>query len=158
ANRYDLHPIVRSVVWQALDIGARQGIYDTLYSYFDAMPRLSWYEVKRLEDLTPGIELFHTLIKLERYQDALLVFQDYLAVAMRMGLSANRQHAELLEQLFPDGMETLPRLASVRSQSCTLHELALSYKCNGEPSRAESRLRRAIAMDEREKDGANATV
>ena len=36
-------------------------------------------EVESLEDLTPGIELFHTLIGLERYEDAFVVFQDHLS-------------------------------------------------------------------------------
>ena len=31
ANRYDLHPIVRGVVWQALDGQSRKGIYAELY-------------------------------------------------------------------------------------------------------------------------------
>ena len=38
ANRYDLHPIVRSVVWQALDARARRDIYGALHRYFDAAP------------------------------------------------------------------------------------------------------------------------
>ena len=68
-------------------------------------------EVESLEDLTPGIELFHTLIGLERYEDAFVVFRDHLSNATLYRLSANRQRAELLERLFPDGVDTLPRLA-----------------------------------------------
>jgi hypothetical protein len=33
ANRYDLHPIVRGVVWQGLDTRTRQDIYGILHSY-----------------------------------------------------------------------------------------------------------------------------
>ena len=63
ANRYDLHPIVRGVVWQVLDARARRDIYGALHSYFDAAPRPpAWENVESLEDLTPDIELFHTLI------------------------------------------------------------------------------------------------
>jgi tetratricopeptide (TPR) repeat protein len=159
ANRYDLHPIVRGVVWQALDARARRDIYGALHSYFDAAPRPpAWENVESLEDLTPGIELFHTLIGLERYEDASVVFRDHLAEATLWRLSASRQRAELLERLFPDGVETLPRLASVWSQSYTLNALAQAYQLSGEPGRAEPLLRRAIEMDEREKDGASAAV
>src|SRR5262249_48659534 len=78
ANRYDLHPIVRGVVWQALDSRARRDIYSALHSYFDAAPRpLAPGKVESLADLTPGIELFHTLIRLERYGDAFVVFQEH---------------------------------------------------------------------------------
>jgi hypothetical protein len=89
ANRYDLHPIVCGVVWQALNAQAKRDIYGTLHSYFYAAPRPPvWTTVKSLEDLTPGIELFHTLIGLERYEDAKDVFQDHLANATRYRLSA----------------------------------------------------------------------
>ena len=73
-------------------------------------------------------------------------------------LSANRQRAELLERLFPDGVETLPRLASARHQSYTLNALALAYQYSGEPGRAEPLFRRAVEIDEREKDGANVAI
>ena len=136
ANRYDLHPIVRGVVWQALNARARRDIYGALHSYFDAVPRPpAWENVESLEDLTPGIELFHTLIGLERYEDAFVVFRDHLADAMLYRLSASRQRAELLERLFPDGVETLPRLASARRQSYTLNALA-----HGLPTSAASRV------------------
>lgn len=38
ANRYDLHPIVRGVVWAALAPEAKRGIYRELHNYFDAAP------------------------------------------------------------------------------------------------------------------------
>jgi tetratricopeptide (TPR) repeat protein len=159
ANRYDLHPIVRSVVWQALDAHARQGIYGALHSYFDAVPRPpAWEHVESFEDLTPGIELFHTLIELERYEDAFAVFHDHLSYAMLYRLSTSRQRVELLEQLFPDGVDTLPRLASAQSQVHTLNALALAYQHSGELSRAEALLRRTVEICERKKDWVNVAI
>jgi MFS family permease/tetratricopeptide (TPR) repeat protein len=159
ANRYDLHPIVRGVVWQALDARARRDIYGALHGYFDAAPRPpAWENVESLEDLTPGVELFHTLIGLERYEDAYVVFRDHLDHAMHFRLSANRQRAELLERLFPDGVDTLPRLASARRQGYTLNALALAYQYSGEPGRAEPLYRRAVEIDERQNDWAEASV
>jgi tetratricopeptide (TPR) repeat protein len=159
ANRYDLHPIVRGVVWQALDACARRDIYGALYSYFDAAPRPpEWENVESLEDLTPGIELFHTLIGLERYEDAYMVFRDHLNAAMLYRLSASRQRGALLERLFPDGMGTLPRLVRARHQSDTLDALAGAYLFSGELGRAVSLFRRAVETDEYEKDGESAAI
>ena len=159
ANRYDLHPIVRGVVWQSLDVRARRDIYGVLHNYFDAVPRPpAWEKVESLEDLTAGIELFHTLIGLERYEDAYVVFHDHLSGAMLWRLIANRQRVELLERLFPDGVETLPRLTGAQRQSYTLNELALAYQFSGEPGRARLLFRRAGEIDERAKDGANLSV
>jgi len=73
-------------------------------------------------------------------------------------LSALRQQTELLERLFPDGVETLPRLESAWSQGFTLHALAWAYQASGEPGRAEPLFRRAVEINERENDGTNLAV
>ncbi len=159
ANRYDLHPIVRGVVWQALDARARRERYSALQRYFDAAPRPpAWEEVESLDDLTTGIELFHTLIGLGRYDDACEVFDDHLEHATLWRLSASRQRVEWLERLFPDGVHTLPPLRSARDQSDTLNALALAYQYSGEPGRAVPLHRRAVDMSEREGDEANLAV
>jgi hypothetical protein len=60
ANRYDLHPIVRGVVWGGLKDAIKQGIYGTLQAYFESRP-LSLNKVESLADLTVGIELYNIL-------------------------------------------------------------------------------------------------
>src|SRR5207302_6685977 len=73
ANRYDLHPIVRGVVWSGLGKQAKQGIYQTLNTHFASLPIVDsddWHEVNSLEDLTTAIELYNTLIGLGRYDNA----------------------------------------------------------------------------------------
>jgi tetratricopeptide (TPR) repeat protein len=161
ANRYDLHPIVRGVVWQALNARVQRGIYRALHGYFDAVPRPpEWEKVESLEDLTPAIELFHTLIGLGRYDDAFVVFHDHLECATLYRLSASRQQSEWLERLFPDGVETLPRLANALHQSQTLHVLAMAYHNRGEPGRAEPLFRRGVEIEiyEREKNEVSTAI
>jgi hypothetical protein len=56
-------------------------------------------------------------------------------------LSANRQRVELLELLFPDGLEQLPHLNSQVGQADTLNGLALGVSIQrtaGARSRADS--------------------
>ncbi|MBI5387149.1 MAG: DUF4062 domain-containing protein [Verrucomicrobia bacterium] len=160
ANRYDLHPIVRGVVWQALDGQSRKGIYADLHTYFDAVPRPpdDYTKIESLEDLTPAIELYQSLIGLERYQDAFVLFRDHLEAATLWRLSASRQRAELLERLFPDGIENLPRPQTARDQSYTLNSLASAYHFRGEPGRAVPLLRRSVEIEERENDAMNAAA
>ncbi len=58
ANRYDLHPIVRGVVWSGLDREGKERVYSRLYDHFEAIPMIEeWEEVNSLEDLTPAIEI-----------------------------------------------------------------------------------------------------
>lgn len=137
ANRYDLHPIVRGVVWDGLGDEARQGVYTRLHSYFEAAPKIENYlDVNSLEDLTPAIELYHTLIGLGRYDAASELFFERLDRATLWRLSASRQRVELLEQLFPEGVDQLPLLGKPGAQSDTLDALASGYERSGWPNRA----------------------
>jgi tetratricopeptide (TPR) repeat protein len=146
ANRYDLHPIVRGVVWDGLGDEARQGVYTWLHGYFEDAPKIENEAINRLEDLTPAIELYHTLIGLGRYEDAFIVFRERLSKAMLWRLSASRQRIELLEQLFPHGLGYLPRLSDPSDQAFTLEQLALGFQFSGQPGRAVSLLQRSNAI------------
>jgi tetratricopeptide (TPR) repeat protein len=151
ANRYDLHPIVRGVTWTGLDKQAKQGIYKTLSTHFESLPMIDsehWQEVNSLEDLTVAIELYNTLIGLGRYDDARVQFEDRLAGAMLYRLGTLRQRAELLEMLFPDGLEQLPRLSDPNTQGFVLNSLALSIR--DQPGRTATIIRRAIDIAEKE--------
>jgi tetratricopeptide (TPR) repeat protein len=134
ANRYDLHPIVRGVVWSGLADDTRHDVYIMLHIHFDSIPTIEeWEKVNSLEDLTPAIELYNTLIGLGRYDAAYVVFRDRWNKATLYRLSASRQRAELLEMLFPDGLDQLPRLRNPNDQVYILNTLALSYEFSGQP-------------------------
>jgi len=68
ANRYDLHPIVRGVVWMALDPATKHNVYRDLNAYFRASPPPpNWRTVKSVDDLATGMELFSSLVGLRQY-------------------------------------------------------------------------------------------
>ena len=142
ANRYDLHPIVRGVVWGGLGDNIRRGVYTSLHTYFQALPTIAdWGGVRSLEDLTPAIELYNSLIGLGRYDDAYIVFRDQLENATLYRLSASLQRVELLEMLFPDGLDQLPRLSNPSHQAYMLNSLATGYHYSGQPERAAALFR-----------------
>jgi tetratricopeptide (TPR) repeat protein len=137
ANRYDLHPIVRGVVWSGLDEDGRRNIYANLHAHFEAAPMIDDYlKVSRLEDLTPIIELYNSLIGLGRYDDAGILFFERLDDAMLYRLSANLQRIELLEMLFPDGVDQSPRVRDPNQQAVLLELLAHGYNFSGRPGLA----------------------
>lgn len=159
ANRYDLHPLVRGVVWSGLGGDARRGVYTSLHAHFEAVPMIDNYlKVNSLEDLTPAIELYNTLIGLGRYDDAGRFFYERLDDATLYRLSASRQRVELLELLFPDGLEQLPRLNSQAYQTYVLNSLALGYKLSGQSGRAAALFRRTITIVSKMKDDGNLSV
>ena len=156
ANRYDLHPIVRGVVWSRLDTAARSDIYGSLRSHFAALPMVEdFLKVESVEDLTPAIELYNTLIGLGHYDEASTIFQDRLDDATLWRLSASRLRVELLERLFPDGLDALPPLRTARDQAFTLNALAQGYHFNGRPGAALKSLELAERIHRREDDQRN---
>jgi len=158
ANRYDLHPIVRGVVWNGLANDTRNGVFTSLHTHFDSVPKKDYDEVNNLEDLTPAIELYNTLIGLGRYQDAFNLFRNRLEYATLFRLSASRPRVELLEMLFPDGVDQLPRLSKPSDQAFTLNALAQGYQLSGQPRPAESLFRNSVAVYENEKDSRNVSI
>jgi hypothetical protein len=147
ANRYDLHPIVRGVTWSGLGDRGQAGVYAALQVHFEAMPTVEEHDVESLEDLTPAIELFHSLTGLERYDGAFEIFRDRLNSATLWRLSANRQRVELLRRLFPDGLDALPRLSTADVQSFVLNAIAQGFSLGGEPRFALPLYRRSIELD-----------
>lgn len=131
ANRYDLHPILRGVVWSGLDESTRRITYGALETHFKSLPTVHQNRVNCLEDLTGAIELYNTLVGLGRYDDACDLFYSRLENATLYRLSASRQRAELLEMLFPDGLDRLPRLSKPDREAFTLNALALAYDYAG---------------------------
>src|SRR6266568_7801484 len=159
ANRYDLHPIVRGVTWSGLGNQDKQGIYKTLSTHFESLPMIDrdhWQEVNSLEDLTSAIELYNTLIGLGRFDDAYTLFYERLSHATLYTLGAIRQRAELLEMLFPDGLDQLPRLSSPNDQGYVLNNLALCL--TDQSGLAAILYRRAIEIAEKEDITKNVSV
>ncbi len=155
ANRYDLHPIVRGVVWAGLEPDRQNEVYESLEIHFRAIPAVEENEVERLEDLTPAIELYHTIVSRQRYDDAIQLFRDRLDRATLYRLSAGRARAEMLERLFPGGVDQPPRLGSKLHQGYALNSLALSNIHSGSPGAAVDIYRRAVAIREGEGDRVN---
>jgi hypothetical protein len=73
-NRYDLHPIVRRYAYDRL--ADKAGAHAQLRGYFDAVPKLD--KVETLDDLAPGIELYHHTVGARLYDEACDLFYDRL--------------------------------------------------------------------------------
>ncbi len=145
ANRYDLHPVVRGIAWGGLDREARRGLYDRLHDHFGAIPTPS--HVRCLDDLTPAVELYNSLIELGRYDDAFSLFQRRLLQVMMFRLSANRERAELLERLFPAGVDSPPALSDRIDRMAAQNALALAYQFLGRQGQTARLLRHVVAGD-----------
>src|ERR1022692_3669444 len=155
ANRYDLHPIVRGVVWNGLSQVSRHRVYADLQAYFAQLPTIEFENVCSVDDLAPTVELYNTLIGLGQYDDAYVLFRNRSAYATSYRLGASRLRVELLEALLPDGLDQPPRLPEARLQSYTLSTLAVGYQHSGRPGEAVPFYRRCIDLDEGAADPEN---
>lgn len=148
ANRYDLHPVVRGITWSTLDEAERRRLYSMLEEYFIAIPPVTATEVKSLEDLTATIEHYNALIGLGDFDAAWELFHQRLQRLAMHHLSVGRQLIELLELLFPDGLDELPSLSNLSDQAAALNSLGMSYNHNGQPEHAARLYSRYIALSE----------
>ncbi|MEO1263670.1 MAG: hypothetical protein AAFZ15_32970 [Bacteroidota bacterium] len=137
SNRYDLHPIVRGVVWNNLDTDGQYEIHGSLRNHFEAMPNIKDFtKVESIEDLRPAIELFNFLIEMKLYDEAYDVYLDRLQEVTLYRLSANNLRVELLEMFFTNDIEQPPTVSSKMRQSNILNDLGIAYLYSGMPNKA----------------------
>ncbi len=139
---------MRGVAWNVLNENAKRYVYETLNAHFESITLLAEsQEINSVDDLAPLIERYNTLIGLGRYEDAYVLYNDRLQHVMLYDLSSLRHVKEILEMLFPDGLDRLPRLRLQNSQSIVLNDLALSF--NDQSQKAVEMMRRCIEIDQR---------
>jgi tetratricopeptide (TPR) repeat protein len=149
ANRYDLHPIVRGVVWSGASEDDRLGIAERMRAHFKPMPAKhpTFVKVMPLDDFTPAIELYVSLIRLRRFDEAFDLFSPHVETPTLFWFGAARQRVELLEMLFPDGIEQAPRLQRPQAQAAALDLMGLGLTDGGQPGRALSYYHRAVGLE-----------
>jgi tetratricopeptide (TPR) repeat protein len=148
ANRYDLHPVVRGVVWSGVGESDRDKVAERMRAHFTSMPTFNWNRPERLEDATPAIELYVSLTRLGRFDEAFDVLQNRLQLPLSFWRAVPYQCVELVEMMFPDGVDCSPRLNSPRDRIEAFHLLACSYHSLGQPGRALPSYRQAAADSE----------
>lgn len=136
SNRYDLHPVVRGVVWNTISPAARKRLYSDLRYHFHRADTRKFDEIQNFEDLGPTIELYNAIIGLQQYDEAWVLLNDRLQNPMLYRLGCSNELASLLEMLFPDGLDELPRLTNTFNQVYALNLLCAAYHYRGQPSRA----------------------
>lgn len=139
SNRYDLHPVIRAVVWERMDASTRKSIYDAVYR--QASKNLSsqpqdWKKVEKIEDLTPAVEVFHALVCLGRLKEALRIFQEHLDPHTLYRLSANDVRVELLEAVYTDLTKAAIQILDDPTQGKILNDFGLALKNVGKPKKS----------------------
>jgi tetratricopeptide (TPR) repeat protein len=148
ANRYDLHPVVRGVTWALLSDDDQQRLYQTLHHHFQAIPPADPDGVKALEDLTPAVELYHTLVGLRRYDDAWELYADRLRRPLYYRLGEYETDLQLLRAI-PADADGLPRLSYRPHQTWNLLYAAMCCERTGQPRQALGLTEGAVRLNRR---------
>ncbi len=107
-RRHDLHPVVRGVAAGGMRAADRDLYGQRVVDYFSTLPHNPYEEAAELEDVTPGLHVVRTLLKLGRTGEAARAYTGELAEALAFNLEGYPEMLSLLRPFFPSGWDRLP--------------------------------------------------
>jgi len=152
--RYDMHPVVRSVVADDLTGPAQEAAGQRVVDHFTVAPHAPYDEAETLADLTVGLELMRALTRLGRFEEAMSVYMEGLSSALYFNLDARDEMHALLSPFFPEGWEGEPVELPASMNRLLVHQAALAVNDAGT---VQSLLIRALRISLAKEDVSNAT-
>ena len=116
-RRYDLHPVVRSVVAGGLRSEETEHYGWRVVDHFSQMAHVPYDEVEAIEDLRPSLQVVRTLLWMGRLEDAYNSYHGALANALGFNLEAHAELLALLKPFFPKGWASPPEGLGLRAAS-----------------------------------------
>lgn len=108
-KRYDLHPVVRAVAAGRINEQDKERHGQRVVDYFLSKAQDPYEQAETLEDLSAGLQVVRTLIKLGRYEEAAKAFRGDLSYALGFNLEAHSEILSLFKPFFANGWDLLPR-------------------------------------------------
>ncbi len=131
----EMHPLVRRYAYLRLE--DKIATHNRLVEFFFWQVPPDHQNVESPEDLAPVIELYHHIVRAERYDEAYDLLRDRLVPnPLHFQFGAYQTMIQLKRALFPDGEDCPPRLKDEDAQAWTLSALASSYARSGQSGRA----------------------
>jgi tetratricopeptide (TPR) repeat protein len=134
-NRYDLHPVVRRVMWNRVHGAGHEIVYEMLHQHLADLPAVADVRGSSIDALAPAVELYYTFIALGRHNEAYVFFRNLVAEALLHRMNRFRLAIQMLEALFPQGIAHEPLLSDPQNAHTATWQLAYSYDYAGEPWR-----------------------
>jgi len=107
SQRYDLHPVVRYVVLNTATSKEKSIHGKRVVDYFSTRPHNPYREAETIQDVTSGLTVVRTLVKLKHFQDAVNSYKGDLADALAYNLEAHVETLSLLMPMFPNGIASV---------------------------------------------------
>lgn len=146
ANRYELHPVVRSFAFEQLNKDDRKRAFSKVRTdYFDVQTEEDPDHVTNVSQLQRTLDIYRAYLGEEKWDEAINIFGRRLDTALNR-LGEFRKTIELLEPLFPSGLETRPQLSDAQMQWYAMNEVASNFRLIGEIPHALDILKGALAL------------
>lgn len=131
-RQYDLHPVVRGVAAGGMKAKDKERYGQRVVDHFSAQPHRPYEQAQTLEDLSSGLHVVRTLLKLGHFQQAADAYSGDLARALLFTLEANADVLSLLRPFFPTAWGEWPREVNVSSASYLANDAAVALNSCGE--------------------------
>lgn len=161
ANRYDLHPVIRGVIWSNITNKDKRITCSVLNDHFiKKAKQTNWKNIKGIEDLTPSIELFYINITLQRQLHAFMIFMRDLDDLILYKIGKYRLAIDMLEEIWQDPRDHFFELKGlmarfIRIDRVMFNTIALSYKYAGEPHKSVEIFEAHIPIEQANSDVIN---
>ena len=136
SKRYDLHPVVRGVAAGVLRQEEKEQYGQRVVDHFSRQVHNPYEEAETLEDVSNGLNIVRTLLKMGRYEEASTTYSGDLSHALLYNLEADAEALSLLRPFFSRGWGTLPDMLSELEGSYLTNHVAVSLSANGEMQEA----------------------
>ena len=100
---YGLHPVVRAVAAAGMAAADLEHHGQRVLDFFTALPHRPYAEAETLEDVSSGVQVVRTLLKLGRYEEAARLYSVELSSPLINNLEAYALALELYSGFFPRG-------------------------------------------------------
>lgn len=111
-KRYELHPVVRFVSSGRLNIKETKQYGQRVVDYFSSKIHLPYKNAKTIEDVSDGIHILRTLLRMGHYQEAYNSCNADLFTSLIYRLEAYTEIVTLIKPFFPNGWNVLPTVLS----------------------------------------------
>jgi hypothetical protein len=135
-RRYDLHPVMRGVAAGGLKTDERDRYGQQVVDHFTAQPHNPYAQARTLADVAAGVQVVRTLVKLERWAEALRAYRGDVANALRVNLEAHTETLSLLRPFFPQGWIRLPEGLETSEGAYLANDAAMALGDLGETGAA----------------------
>lgn len=143
---YDLHPVVRGVATSLIKKNEANQYGQRVIDYFSSLSHQPYIQASSLDDVSTGLQVVQTLLRLQRFEEAADAYQGDLAEALVFSLEAYEDILALLHPFFPFGWNELPKIAYWRTTPL-INYAAIALAEKGEIETAISAYSAAILLE-----------